>query len=188
MNYWITAFPSLVYLASFGTRSGLLVNGRYGRELTITDIGIGCMYLFQDSQGHTSYWNTSVVCFGFLYITVSLSLDVLLTLMIAVRLILHHRMVRTAIGEPSTIIGLSKFAKTVLIESCALSAVSSSLYIASWIIQSYLVDYFCAIFLSTQVCCSHLFLALRERYCLIVSMIRSSHLFSSSCGLPTGPH
>lgn len=146
MNYRTTAFPSLVYLASFG---------------------IGFMYLFQDSQGHTSYWNTRVVCFGFLYVTISLSLNVLLTPMIVVRLILHHRMVRNAIGDPSTIIGLSKFVNTVLIESCALSAVSPSLYIASWIIQSYLVDYFCAIFLSTQ---------------------GLSLPFSSPCGLQTGPH
>ena len=51
--------------------------------------------------------------------------------MIVIRLILHTRAIRTAMGG-SGIGGLSKAIVTMLVESCALYAVSSVLVIGPW--------------------------------------------------------
>ena len=60
------------------------------------------------------------------YLSVSVSLNVLLTLMIVFRLVMHARNTRTALGMTG-IGGLSKAIITMLVESCALySAISLS--------------------------------------------------------------
>ena len=59
------------------------------------------------------------------YFSISVSLNVTLTLMIVVRLVLHGRNVRAATGSWTGIGGLYKTIATMLIESCALFAVSS---------------------------------------------------------------
>ena len=63
------------------------------------------------------------------YFSISLSLNVILTLMIVVRLILHARDTRTAMGKTG-LGGLYKAIVTILAESCALFAVNSLLYLA----------------------------------------------------------
>ena len=57
---------------------------------------------------------------AFPYLSVSVSLNILLTLMIVIRLILHTRNVRTAMGM-SGIGGLYKTIIVMLIESCVIS-------------------------------------------------------------------
>ena len=66
---------------------------------------------------------------GLIYLEVSVSLNVLLTSMIVLRLALHDRSVRAAMGTPGRIGGLYKAIVTMLIESCALYAVASLLVI-----------------------------------------------------------
>ena len=63
---------------------------------------------------------------GLSFLSISFSLNVLLTLMIVIRLILHVRNTRAAVGI-SGIGGLSKAIITMLVESCALYAVSTLL-------------------------------------------------------------
>ena len=80
---------------------------------------------------------TGVLCLvsanvGIPYFSISLSLNVLLTLMIAVRLILHSRNTQVAMGAPAGVSGLYKNVITMLIESCALYAVNSLLFIIPW--------------------------------------------------------
>jgi len=74
------------------------------------------------------------------YILISLSLNILLTLMIIVRLILHSRNVRAATGSPVGISGLYKTIATMLIESSALFAVSSVLVIGVMAVDSPLTN------------------------------------------------
>ena len=69
--------------------------------------------------------------FGVPYISISLSLNVLLTVMIVTRLVLHGRNIRTATGSQVGISGLYKTISTMLIESCALFAVSSLVVVAA---------------------------------------------------------
>jgi len=67
--------------------------------------------------------------FGVAYLSISVSLNVLLTLMIVIRLILHGRNVRTATGSLAGIGRLYKTVSTMFIESCALFTVSSILVV-----------------------------------------------------------
>ena len=71
------------------------------------------------------------VSFGLPYFSISLSLNVLLTLMIVIRLILYTRGTRTAMGIAG-IGGLCKAIVNMLIESSALYTVSSLLVLGSW--------------------------------------------------------
>ena len=85
------------------------------------------------------------------YISISLSLNVLLTLMIAVRLVLHGRNVRAATGLRARIGGLYKTIVTMLIESSALFAVCSLLVIIPRSVDSPATNLFFPIFAVTQV-------------------------------------
>ena len=83
---------------------------------------MGTGFVYQDSQAADAMWSALP------YYSVSLSLNVLLTLMIITRLVLHARNTRIALG----IIGIGGLCKAVivmLVESCALFAVSSLLVI-----------------------------------------------------------
>jgi len=70
------------------------------------------------------------------YISLSLALNVLLTSMIVVRLILHSRKVRAAMGTSVGIGGLYKSIATMLVESSALFTVSSILVLGTWVATS----------------------------------------------------
>ena len=85
------------------------------------------------------------------YLSTSLSLNIILTLMIVVRLILHGKNVRAAMGPPGGISGLYKTIATMLIESSALFAVSSLLVIGSLGAKSPLSGLFIPILAQTQV-------------------------------------
>ena len=84
------------------------------------------------------------------YISISLSLNILLTLMIVVRLVLHGRNVRAATGSPVGISGLYKTIATMLIESSALFAVSSVLVIGVMAVDSPLTNTFSPALAETQ--------------------------------------
>ena len=84
------------------------------------------------------------------WFSISLSLNVLLTLMIIIRLILHTRSVRTAVGITG-IGGLCKTIVTMLVESCALFAVNSLLVIAPWGTKNPTTNIFFPILAQTQV-------------------------------------
>jgi len=69
--------------------------------------------------------------FGIPYLSISVSLNILLTLMIVIRLVLHSRNIRAATGSTAGISRLCKTTSTILIESCALFAVSSLVVVAA---------------------------------------------------------
>lgn len=85
------------------------------------------------------------------YFAISTALNVILTLMIAIRLILHGRNIRNALGTSTGAGGLYKAIVTMLIESSAAYAVSSLLYIGFWGSNSTVSDIFLQIFISAQV-------------------------------------
>ena len=66
------------------------------------------------------------------FFSISVSLNVTLTLMIVLRLVLHGRSVRAATGSRTGIGGLYKTIATMLIESCALFALSSLFSVGSY--------------------------------------------------------
>ena len=83
------------------------------------------MVIYQSAVQFNDVWSAIP------YFSISLSLNVLLTLMIVIRLILHTKKIRTALGFAG-IGGLCKVIVTMLVESCAIYAVSSLLVIGPW--------------------------------------------------------
>ena len=67
------------------------------------------------------------------FYVISVSLNILLTLMIVVRLILHKKNFRNALGTAQRSDGLYNTVVTMLIESCAISAITYVLYIVTWV-------------------------------------------------------
>ena len=85
-------------------------------------------------------------------VSTSLSLNILLTLMIVVRLILHSRDIRAILGAPLS--GTSRLYTTIitmLIESCALFAVNSLLVIGLLFTDNHAANTFLAILAIIQV-------------------------------------
>ena len=89
--------------------------------------------------------------FGILsYLSISVSLNVLLTFMIVIQLAIHTRNIRTVMGTLGGISGLYKAIATMLIESCALYAVNSLLVIIPVAASSNVINTF-PILAQTQV-------------------------------------
>ena len=88
--------------------------------------------------------------FGLPYFSISLTLNILLTLMIAIRLILHNREVITAVGLTGTD-GLCRAIVTMLVESSALYAVTSLLYVGPWGAGSHAANIFLPCLCQIQV-------------------------------------
>ena len=83
---------------------------------------MGITFVYQNEKMPDKFWSSLP------YFSISLSLDILLTLMIVVRLIVYTRNTRTALGM-SGIGGLCKAIVVMFVESCALYAVNSLLVI-----------------------------------------------------------
>ena len=107
---------------------------------------MGIVFNFQNTiaDSNISPWS------GIPYYTISLSLNILLTLMIVIRLTLQARDTRTALGM-NGIGGLCTAIVTMLIESCVLYAVSSLLVIGPWGADSPITNTFLPILNQAQV-------------------------------------
>ena len=109
------------------------------------------MIIYQTRQVNTSIWNTVIADFGLPYYSISISLNVLLTLMIVIRLVLHSRDVRATLGAPGGISGLYKALITMLVESSALYTVNSLLVIGLWAAGSTVAELFFPVLAEVQV-------------------------------------
>ena len=114
---------------------------------------MGIMALIhRTSRPGTSIWKFVSFDFAVPYLSISISLNVILTLMIATRLILHSRNAGAAMGSPGGVCGWYKTTITTLVESSALYAVSSLLVVAQ--ARSGISNTFIPILCQTQVCAS----------------------------------
>ena len=91
----------------------------------VVNVATGIMFLYQTSG---TDWGTVPIGFVLPYFSISLALDVLLTLMIVARLIRYIGNIRTAMGR-TEIGGLCKAIVITFIESSALYAASSLLVV-----------------------------------------------------------
>ena len=105
---------------------------------------MGIMDIYQGAEYSTADW--AILPFY----SISLSLNVLLTLIIIIRIALHTRNTRAALGITG-IGGLGKAIITMLIESCALYAASVLLVIGSWAARSPITNFFESVLLPIQV-------------------------------------
>lgn len=132
MNYWVIAFPCLMYLASFV-------------------MGIVFLY-YQISLPTTIPRKALADRFDYPFFAISPSLNILLTLMIVARLILHRRNVQNAMGASASATGrLYNAVVTILVESCAVYAVSFALFLGAWSVHSFVANIFFPIVAETQV-------------------------------------
>lgn len=113
---------------------------------------MGIMLIYQSSRPESNLRNpTAIFDFAIPSYSISLSLNVLLTLMIVARLILHDRKFGKAMGAPATTGGLYNSIVTVLVESSALYAVSVLLFIGLWASNNPSANVFSPILAGTQV-------------------------------------
>ena len=89
--------------------------------------------------------------FGLPYFTISVGLNVILTLMISVRLLLHSHNIRGAMGSTSALSSLYRTIATMLIESSTLYLVTSLLFIGLYAANNYASDIFLWILAEVQV-------------------------------------
>lgn len=101
-------------------------------------------------------WGSVDINLGLSYFSISVSLNVILTLMIVTRLILHSRNIRNAMGTAARATRLYKTVVTMLIESSAIYAASFLLYIGPWGANSSVSDIFFPLLAETQVRASSL--------------------------------
>jgi len=111
---------------------------------------MGVMLLVSEGLGWRRFSVTTTLDFGVPYLSISVSLNVLLTIMIVIRLILHSRNILATRGAAGRI-GLYRAIITMLIESSALYAVNSLLLIGLLGAGNHAADTFLPILAETQV-------------------------------------
>lgn len=112
-------------------------------------MGIG--FIYQGQLADVSAHYALFADFGKTYYSMSLSLDVLLTLMIVTRIVLHSRDFKKAMGSLVKPDRLYKALVTILVESCALYTVSYLLFLGPWASSSPICDAFFPMLASNQV-------------------------------------
>ena len=93
-------------------------------------MGIALVY-YQISQPTCKIWRDATINIGIPY-SISVSLDVLLTLMIIARIVLLSKEVRSSLNAPSRISRVYKMTIAILSESSALYAITFLLWIGAW--------------------------------------------------------
>lgn len=138
-----------MYLASFGTYSSPpWVRMALSADVTDTAMGVILVY-YEILQRFTNH--SSNIIFGTPYFTISLSLTVILTIMIVIRLTLYNRRIRRAIGAKTTTSGVYTTVIAMLVESYALYAVNFLLFIGAWGAGNDVANLFSPILIQTQV-------------------------------------
>jgi len=131
MNYWVMAFPCLMYLASIGT---------------------GILFTYQATRpGNIVLILDNVVHFGAPYFSVSFALNTLLTIMIVTRLILHRKNIRKVMGATPNVGEFYTTAVAIIVESSALNGICFLLYVGPWAAKSSVQYIFLQILAHTQV-------------------------------------
>ena len=134
----------------------------------VTDIALGILATIQTVQPDIVF--NSTIQFGLVYYPLSLSLTILLTLMIILRLALHARNIQNALGSRANASGLYKAIIAILVESYALYTIS---FIVSMVLD-YLLDplryLFSPVFAGTQV--SHFRMLAKHRDSVTLSSDR----------------
>jgi len=138
-----------MYLASVGA---CLSPPPISKQLQTHVLGIatGIMFLYQCSRPFDSLRHY-LFNFGISYYSIAVALNVLLTLMVVVRLFLHNRKVRSALGTQNASSGLYNAIIVMLVESCALYTVTFLLYVGLAAARNTAANVFFPILIQVQV-------------------------------------
>ena len=173
-----------MYLASIGAYYRVLRNLTTTPLTNAADTALGIAEIYGISQSETVRSIRGIYVRNDLQISggsVSLALNILLTLMIAVRLVLHNRNIRGA-GALAATSGVYKAIVTILVESFALNAVAVLLFTVLLATQNPAMFAFTTVVPGTQV--RGIFASFSPttifRYCYLIMVINRSSLSSSS--------
>jgi hypothetical protein len=118
----------------------------------ITDTAMGIMLIYETMQpAYITDQDPTGNNVTISYYSISVSLNVLLTLMIVIRLVLHSRNIRNGTGATAGASGVYKAVVTTLVESSALYTAAFLLFIGPWAANSYLALVFSPILGGIQV-------------------------------------
>ena len=119
--------------------------------LSIPDTATGILFFYPEgSQSDSiSVGVAAMFRFGAPYYSISIALNILLTLMITARLTMHRRDIQNAMGAAAC--GSYTATITVIVESCALNAVITILYLGTWAAKSLVQYIFLQLLVQTQV-------------------------------------
>ena len=103
-------------------------------------IGTGIVFIYETGRPADPITRNidAMIYFGAPYFSVSLLLNFVLTTIIVVRLILHRRNVRNAMGAAAGAGELYKATVTIIVESSALLSVNFLLFIGTWATRSFI--------------------------------------------------
>ena len=113
------------------------------------------MVLISQAARWGGFWTGTAITLSVINSSITVSLNILLTLMIVVRLVLHGRSVRVATGSSAGLSGLYKTIATMFIESSALYAGASALSLGLWATDDSVSYAFLPARSIIQVCASH---------------------------------
>lgn len=153
------------------------------------NVATGIGYIYQEAS--VTMESATVVNLATPYLTISLSLNMLLTLMIITRLILHRRDLRNAIGPSGGSSGLYIAVVAMIVESYALYAIGLLVQIILWARDSSDLVIISRAIGVVQVCgVSTLLRCFTTLGCrrLIAILYRSSLPISSFSESPSGEH
>ncbi|KAJ7484286.1 hypothetical protein FB451DRAFT_1028404, partial [Mycena latifolia] len=130
LNFAIVALPILMYLGS---------------------IVMSIIVLYQASRPNAHLWTRLTVDFGIPYYTLSAALNVLITIMITTRLLIYRRAIRKALGDEQALSVPYASIAAMLVESSALYAVTSILFLVPYAVNSDVSNIFLPILVQVQL-------------------------------------
>ena len=134
--------PRLLWYALYKLTVTLLCNG--------INTATGLVLAYQTTKPN-NLWYSFTSDLGLPYLSISVSLNVLLTLIIVARLVLHSRSIRHAMGPLVRPSRLYNDIAAILIESSAIYAIASLLLIGLWATKNRALGIFLPILAETQV-------------------------------------
>ena len=118
-------------------------------NFTGTVAGIAIIYISSISKITNA---SPIISIASSYYAICLALNVLITLMIITKLILHRKNLRHAIGGSSATTGVYTTIVIMLVESCALYAIALLAVVVTWASQSVGLPITIKILSNVQVC------------------------------------
>ncbi|KAJ7587157.1 hypothetical protein C8J56DRAFT_1165266 [Mycena floridula] len=127
-KWWILVVPGILFLGS---------------------LSMGIITIYQSCQPNANLWTKVTFNFALAYFSTATTLNILLTILICARLVLHQRNVKGTRGFRSKLPYSSVI--TMLVESSAIYAVSSAIFIGTYAAQNPASTLFLSILSQTQV-------------------------------------
>jgi hypothetical protein len=140
-------FPGAVSSGIFRWVPTFFVSGSRFAKVCLV---LGTLWTLQSSQPGLSLYSKGPIAYGTSYYVVSLSVNIMITILITIRLLMYRRIVAASLSAEYAKQYLSLAA--ILIESAALYSVFALIFIVTYAITNPLNQIFLGVASSAQVC------------------------------------